>query len=46
MPTLIPVTQMKFAQICIALAAIIAPGDFSGQATAQPKQSETILAVY
>src|SRR6266487_3658343 len=33
-------TQMKFARTCIALAAIIAPGSFSGQATSQPKQSE------
>jgi hypothetical protein len=32
--------QMKFARTCIALAAIIAPGSFSGQATGQPKQSE------
>ena len=31
---------MKFAKTCIALAAIIAPGNFSGQATPQPKQSE------
>jgi hypothetical protein len=31
---------MKFARTCIALAAIIAPGSFSGQATSQPKQSE------
>jgi hypothetical protein len=28
--TLIAVTQMKFARTCIALAAIIAPGSFSG----------------
>jgi Aspartyl protease/Tetratricopeptide repeat len=33
-------TQMKFAKICIAVAAIIAPFSFSGQATPQPKQSE------
>jgi hypothetical protein len=38
--TLIAVTQMKFARTCIALVAIIASGSFSGQATAQPKQSE------
>ena len=31
---------MKFARTCIALAAIIAPSSFSGQATSQPKQSE------
>jgi hypothetical protein len=31
---------MKFARTCIALATIIAPGSFSGQATSQPKQSE------
>jgi hypothetical protein len=31
---------MKFARTCIALAAIIAPGSVSGQATSQPKQSE------
>src|SRR6266566_3788280 len=31
---------MKFARTCIALAAIIAPGGFAGQATSQPKQSE------
>ena len=31
---------MKFARTCIALAAIIAPGSFAGQATSQPKQSE------
>ena len=31
---------MKFARTCIALAAIIAPGSLSGQATPQPKQSE------
>jgi hypothetical protein len=31
---------MKFARTCIALAAIIAPGSFSGQATPQPRQSE------
>jgi tetratricopeptide (TPR) repeat protein len=33
-------TQMKFAKICVAVAAIIAPFNFSGQATPQPKQSE------
>jgi predicted Zn-dependent protease len=33
-------TKMKFARTCIALAAVIAPGGFSGQATPQPKQSE------
>src|SRR6266550_2805042 len=32
--------HMKFVRTCIALAAIIAPGSVSGQATAQPKQSE------
>ena len=37
---LIAETQMKFARTCIALAAIIAPGSFSGQATSQPRQSE------
>jgi predicted aspartyl protease len=31
---------MKFARICIAVAAIIAPFSFSAQATPQPKQSE------
>src|SRR5206468_3557306 len=31
---------MKFARTCIAIAAIIAPGSFSGQATPQPRQSE------
>jgi aspartyl protease/tetratricopeptide repeat protein len=31
---------MKFAKICIAVAAIIAPFSFSGQATPQSKQSE------
>lgn len=31
---------MKSARICIALAAILAPCSFSGQATSQPKQSE------
>jgi len=31
---------MKFARTCIALVAIIASCSFSGQATAQPKQSE------
>jgi predicted aspartyl protease len=38
--TLIAVTEMKFARTCIALAAIIAAGSFSGQATPQPTQSE------
>jgi tetratricopeptide (TPR) repeat protein len=38
--TLIAVTQMKFARTCVALAAIIASGSFSGQATPEPKQSE------
>jgi predicted aspartyl protease len=38
--TLIAVTQMKFTRTCIALAAIIAAGSLSGQATSQPKQSE------
>src|SRR4029453_13699637 len=33
-------TQMKFAKIWVAVAAIIAPFNFSGQATPQPKQSE------
>src|SRR6266403_987175 len=37
---LIALTQMKFARTCIALAAIIAPGSFSGQTTSQPRQSE------
>jgi hypothetical protein len=37
--TLIAVTEMKFARTCIALAAIIAAGSFSGQATPQPTQS-------
>lgn len=31
---------MKYARICIALAVIVAPCSFSGQATSQPKQSE------
>ncbi|HEY4272372.1 MAG TPA: aspartyl protease family protein [Candidatus Udaeobacter sp.] len=31
---------MKFARTCIALAAVIAPFIFSGQATPQPQQSE------
>jgi hypothetical protein len=31
---------VKFARTCIAIAAIIASCSFSGQATAQPKQSE------
>jgi len=34
--------QMKFAKICIALDAIIAPGSFSGQTTPQPSQSEIV----
>jgi hypothetical protein len=38
--TLVAETQMKFARTCIAVAAIIAPGSFSGQATSQPRQSE------
>ena len=38
--TRIAVTQMKFATTCIALTAIIVPGSLSGQATAQPNQSE------
>jgi len=37
---LIAEIQMKFARTCIAIAAIIAPGSFSGQATPQPRQSE------
>jgi Aspartyl protease/Tetratricopeptide repeat len=32
---------MKYARICIALAVIVAPCSFSGQATSQPKQAET-----
>jgi hypothetical protein len=32
---------MKHASICIALAVIVAPCSFSGQATSQPKQAET-----
>jgi hypothetical protein len=31
---------MKYASICIALAAIVAPCGFSGQATSEPKQAE------
>src|SRR5438093_7719362 len=31
---------MKFARTCIAVAAIIGPGSFAGQATPQPRQSE------
>lgn len=31
---------MKYASICIALAVIVAPCSFSGQATSEPKQSE------
>src|SRR5438067_5465352 len=31
---------MKFVRSCIALAAIIAPGSFSGQTTSQSRQSE------
>jgi hypothetical protein len=42
--TLIAVTHMKFARTCIALAAIIAPGSFSGQTTSHPRQSEIDLA--
>jgi hypothetical protein len=38
--TLIAETRMKFARTCIALAAIIAPGSFSGQTTSHPRQSE------
>jgi hypothetical protein len=38
--TLIAEIQMKFARTCIALAAIISAGSFSGQATPSPKQSE------
>jgi hypothetical protein len=38
--TLVAETQMKFARTCIAVAAIIAPGSFSGQATSPPRQSE------
>jgi len=38
--TPIAITEMKFARTCIALAAIIAAGSFSGQATPQPRQSE------
>jgi hypothetical protein len=38
--TLIAVTEMKFARICILLAAIIAAGSSSGQATPQPTQLE------
>jgi hypothetical protein len=37
-------TQMKFATTCIALAAIIAAGNLSGQATPSPKQSEIDVA--
>ena len=33
-------TQMNFARTCIALAAIIAPGSFSGQTASQSRQSE------
>jgi len=32
--------QMKFARTCIAVAAIIGPGSFAGQATPEPRQSE------
>jgi hypothetical protein len=39
-PTLIAEIQMKFARTCIAVAAIIGPGSFAGQATSQPTQSE------
>ena len=38
--TLIADSKMKYASICIALAAIVAPCSFSGQATSQPKQAE------
>jgi hypothetical protein len=38
--TLIAEIQMKFARTCIALAAVIAAGSLSGQATPQPAQSE------
>lgn len=31
---------MKYASICVALAVMVAPCSFSGQATSQPKQSE------
>ena len=31
---------MKYASICVALAVIVLPCSFSGQATSQPKQSE------
>jgi cytochrome c-type biogenesis protein CcmH/NrfG len=31
---------MKYASICIALAVIVAPCSFSGQAASQPKQAE------
>jgi predicted aspartyl protease len=31
---------MKYASICIALAVIVAPCSFSGQATSQPEQAE------
>jgi Aspartyl protease/Tetratricopeptide repeat len=37
---LIAEIQMKFARTCIVLAAIIAAGSFSGQATPSPRQSE------
>jgi predicted Zn-dependent protease len=37
---LIAEIEMKFARTCIALAAIIGPGSFAGQATPQPSQSE------
>jgi len=38
--TPITVTEMKFVRTCIVLAAIIAAGSSSGQATPQPSQSE------
>jgi Aspartyl protease/Tetratricopeptide repeat len=38
--TLIAEIQMKFARTCIVLAAIIAAGSFSRQATPSPEQSE------
>jgi Aspartyl protease/Tetratricopeptide repeat len=37
-------TQMKLATTCIALSAIIAAGNLSGQATPSPKQSEIDVA--
>jgi hypothetical protein len=35
---------MKSARICIALAVILAPCSFSGQATSHPKQSKIDIA--